>query len=101
MTDLLALSFDFIAGVLIGAIFYGGLWWTVRRICAKAAGLWLAGSFLVRTAIALAGFYAVARGAWHGTAACLVGFLVARIAVTYSARVRPAASPPAAARTVP
>ncbi|MEA3149390.1 MAG: hypothetical protein QOD56_329 [Gammaproteobacteria bacterium] len=97
MTHLLALSFDFIAGVVLGAIFYGGLWWTVRRICAKAAGLWLAGSFLVRTMVALAGFYAVARGTWYGAAACLVGFLVARIAVTCITRVRPAASPPLAA----
>jgi F1F0 ATPase subunit 2 len=101
MTHLLALTFDFIAGLLIGAIFYGGLWWTVRRICANAAGLWLAGSFLARTMIALAGFYAVARGTWRGAAACLAGFIVARIAVTWSTRVGPAVRPPAAARTVP
>ncbi len=101
MTHLLALSFDFIAGLLIGAIFYGGLWWTVRRICARAAGLWLAGSFLVRTMIALAGFYAAARGSWQGAAACLAGFIVARIAVTCSTRVRAAVGPPAVAGTVP
>ncbi|MDB6085057.1 MAG: hypothetical protein JWN43_2938 [Gammaproteobacteria bacterium] len=99
MTHLLALSFDFIAGLLIGAIFYGGLWWTVRRICAKAAGLWLAGSFLVRTMVALAAFYAVARGTWYDAAACLVGFVVARIAVTCITRVRPAVRPPLAARS--
>jgi F1F0 ATPase subunit 2 len=102
MTCLLTLSFDFIAGLLLGAIFYGGLWWTVRRIRSKAAGLWLAGSFLVRTMIALAGCYAVARGPWYGAAACLAGFLAARLAVTCSTRVRASAgSPPAAARTVP
>lgn len=101
MTHLLALSFDFVAGLLIGAMFYGGLWWTVRRICAGAAGLWLAGSFLLRTLVALAGFYAVARGTWRGAAACLAGFLVARVAVTCTLRVRPATGPPAAARTVP
>ncbi len=60
MTPLPMLSLDFIAGLLIGIIFYGGLWWTVRRLCAKVACLWLAGSFLVRTVIALAGFYAAA-----------------------------------------
>jgi F1F0 ATPase subunit 2 len=96
MTHLLALSFDFIAGLVLGAIFYGGLWGTIRRLPAKGAGLWLAGSFLVRTMLALAGFYTIARGMWYGAAACLAGFLVARIAVTCITRVRPAVSPPLA-----
>jgi len=89
MTGLLRLSLDFLAGLVLGAIFYGGLWWTVRRISAGAAGLWLVGSFLVRTLLALAGFYVVARGAWAGAAVWLAGFIVARIAVTRIVRLRP------------
>lgn len=86
MTDVLTFSLDLIAGGALGTIFYGGLWWTVRRLCAKTAGLWLVGSFLVRSVIALAGFSAVARGRWYGAIACFAGFLVARIAVTCISR---------------
>ncbi len=96
MTDLLTLSLDFIAGLVLGAIFYGGLWWTVRRLCVKAAGRWLVASFVVRASVALAGFYAVARGTGYGAAACLVGFFVARMVVTRLTRLRPEAKPAAA-----
>jgi F1F0 ATPase subunit 2 len=92
MTDRITLSLDFVAGLVLGAIFYGGLWWTVRRVAAKAAGLWLVGSFVVRAIVVLAGFYAVARGTWYGAVVCLVGFLVARIIVTCATRARPAVS---------
>jgi len=96
MTDLLITALDLAVGLLLGAIFYGGLWWTVRRISARAAGLWLVGSFLLRAIIVLAGFYAVVRSSWYSATPCLVGFLVARIAVTYFTRVRPAAGTPVA-----
>jgi F1F0 ATPase subunit 2 len=86
MTRLPVLLLDFAAGVLIGVIFYGGLWWTVRRIQAHATGLWLAGSFLVRSTIALAGFYVVARANGYAATACLSGFIVARFLVTHVTR---------------
>ena len=97
MTDMLTLAFDLTAGLMLGAIFYGGLWWTVRRVCAGAAGLWLVASFLVRSLVALAGFYAIARATWSGALACLAGFFVARIAVTRFTRLRSAADAPLAA----
>ena len=40
--------------------------------------LWFSGSFLVRTAIALVGFYFVAQGDWRRMAGCVAGFLLAR-----------------------
>jgi F1F0 ATPase subunit 2 len=92
-------ALDFLAGLFIGAIFYGGLWWTVGRIHGKTAGLWLVSSFLVRSAIALAGFYAVTRASGYAAAACLAGFLVARVAVTYATRVPGAARPPITGRS--
>ena len=96
MTDVLTLAFDLTAGLMLGAIFYGGLWWTVRRVCAGAAGLWLVASFLLRSAVALAGFYAIARATWSGAIACLVGFFAARMVVTRITRIRSAASAPLA-----
>jgi F1F0 ATPase subunit 2 len=51
-----------VAGVLLGAIFFGGLWWTVRKgVSSKRPALCFFGSLLLRTSIALAGFYFVGR----------------------------------------
>ena len=72
-----------LAGVLLGAMFFGGLWWTVRRApSSKRAALWFFGSLLLRTSIALAGFYFVAGGHWERLLVCLLGFVMARLIVT-------------------
>jgi F1F0 ATPase subunit 2 len=75
------------AGVLLGMIFYGGLWWTVRRsVSSKALNVWLIGSFPLRAIIAIGGFYLVSRGDWRSLLVCLVGFLIARGCVTHLLR---------------
>jgi F1F0 ATPase subunit 2 len=72
-----------LAGILLGTIFYGGLWWTVRStVSSRSSGAWLIGSFPLRAMIAVGGFYFVSRGDWRSLLACFLGFLVARIAVT-------------------
>lgn len=91
MTALSALALGFMAGSALGAVFYGGLWWTVRRLSGRAVGPWLVGSFLLRTLIVLLGFFAVARGPGYGVAACFAGFLAARVAVTRFTRCAHAA----------
>jgi F1F0 ATPase subunit 2 len=45
------------------------------------------GSFLLRVGVAVAGFYLVSRGDWRRLVACLVGFLIARVAITQFIRV--------------
>ena len=71
------------AGVLFGAIFFGGLWWTVRKgIYSKRPALWFFGSLLLRSAIVLAGFYLISNGHWERFLACLLGFVFARFIVT-------------------
>jgi F1F0 ATPase subunit 2 len=47
---------------------------------------------VVRTIIAVGGFYGVSRGDWRGLLACLPGFLIARIAVTRLVRRAPVAA---------
>jgi F1F0 ATPase subunit 2 len=42
---------------------------------------------MVRTAVAIAGFYFVSHGEWRKLIACLVGFLIARIIVTQLIRL--------------
>jgi F1F0 ATPase subunit 2 len=76
-----------VAGILLGAIFFGGLWWTVRKgISSKWSALWFFGSLLLRTSIALIGFYLVARGHRERLLACFLGFILARLIVTWVTR---------------
>ncbi len=82
MNELLTLTLAFVAGLLVGAIFFGGLWWTVRKgVSSQQPALWFFGSLLLRMSIALAGFYFVGRGHWERLVACLLGFVVARFIV--------------------
>jgi F1F0 ATPase subunit 2 len=82
MNNFLILALALFAGLLLGAIFFGGLWWTVRKgVAAKNAALWFLGSLLLRMAIVLAGFYFVGRGNWQRLMICLLGFVIARFIV--------------------
>jgi F1F0 ATPase subunit 2 len=82
MNETIILAAALAAGVLLGAIFFGALWWTVRKgVTAKIPALWFLGSSLLRMSIVLAGFYFVARGDWKKLLLCLVGFLIARFTV--------------------
>jgi F1F0 ATPase subunit 2 len=75
------------AGFLLGAIFFGGLWWTVGKgISSPRPALWFMGSLVVRTTIALAGFYAVSDGDWRRLPPCLLGFALARPVIGWLTR---------------
>jgi F1F0 ATPase subunit 2 len=72
-----------VAGLLLGGIFFGGLWWTVRKgMSAKWPALLFLGSLLLRTVVAVAGIYFVGDGHWQRLLACLLGFVIARSMVT-------------------
>lgn len=72
------------AGVVLGAIFFGGLWWTVRKaLSSKRPVFWFLGSLLLRTSIILAGFYVVSGGHWERLLVCLLGFVMARFIVMW------------------
>jgi F1F0 ATPase subunit 2 len=87
MNETLALALAWAAGGALGAIFFGGLWWTVRRgVSSKQPAVWFCGSLLLRMTVALAGFYFVGRGHWERLLLCLLGFVMARLAVTWLTR---------------
>jgi len=87
MNETLSLALALVAGVLLGAVFFGGLWLTIQRgIASRRPGLWFLGSLLLRTGITLTGFYLAGHGHWQGLAACCVGFLAARLVVTWLTR---------------
>jgi F1F0 ATPase subunit 2 len=84
LSPLLALALG--AGVLLGAVFFGGLWLTVRRgLASSRPGIWFMGSMLLRTGIVVTGFYFLLRlpaDGWKILLAGLLGFLLARLAAT-------------------
>ncbi len=83
MNETLRLMLALATGVLLGAIFFGGLWWTIQKgVSSKWSALWFFGSMLVRTSMVLAGFYFIARGHWQRLIVCLIGFVIARFIVT-------------------
>ena len=88
MDEILIYTWIFGAGVAIGVFFFGGLHWTVRRAMGlPIPALWFLGSSILRTSVALAGFWLVTDGNWRRMIACMVGFVAARLAVTWLTRV--------------
>jgi F1F0 ATPase subunit 2 len=87
MSEVLVLLLCGLGGIMLGAIFFGGLWWTVQKgLGSPRAALWFLGSLLVRTALVLVGFYLISRGDWRNVVACLVGFVIGRVGVTLLVR---------------
>lgn len=76
-------------GVLLGVLFFVGLWWTVRKLATtKHVALLFLGSLLVRTSIVILGFYFLMGNDWQRLLAGLVGFVIARIIVTRLIRMK-------------
>lgn len=96
MNDAGTLAVAAAAGAALGAVFFGGLWWTVHRgVGARRPAAWFLGSLLLRTVVVLAGFWFVAGGRGDRLLAGLAGFVVARIVASRLAR------PPAELRETP
>ena len=98
MNETVILVSELLMGILLGVLFFGGLWWTVRRgALSKQPAIWFFFSPLVRISIVLAGFYFVAGGNWLRLLLCLTGFVTARFIVM---RLTRSAQEPACRTTV-
>jgi len=87
MSEALTLILAWMAGLLLGGIFFGGLWWTVRRgVVSKRPAILFMSSFMLRMSIAVSGFLLVGRGDWKRLMLCLVGFVMARLIVIWLTR---------------
>jgi F1F0 ATPase subunit 2 len=87
MHETLSLVLAWMAGGVLGAMFFGGLWWTVRKgVSSRQPALWFFGSLLLRMSLALAGLYVVSGGQWDRLLVCLLGFVMARLVVTWLTR---------------
>ena len=88
MNDILDLIPALVTGMLLGMIFFGGLWWTVRKgLSSIQPATWFIGSLLLRTSMTLGGFYLVSNGQWERLLACLLGFTIVRPIVTRLTRL--------------
>ena len=94
MNETVTLVLALVTGVLLGGLFFGGLWWTVCKIVSsKQPALLFLGSLLLRTSIVLVGFYFITRGHWERLLVCLLGFVVARLIATWLTRAVKANKP--------
>ena len=91
MTDVALVMVGLLAGVLLGTVFFGGLWLTTRHInrSRRVASLVL-GSFVGRSAIALAGFFLVIKFAGlTGIVSALLGFMAMQLLFVRLSTKRP------------
>lgn len=88
MNEILSLVPALVTGMLLGAMFFGGLWWTVQKgVSSARPALWFFGSLLLRTSMTLVGFYVVSEGHWDRLLVCLLGFTIARLIATRLTRI--------------
>ncbi|MDA1230001.1 MAG: ATP synthase subunit I [Planctomycetota bacterium] len=77
-----------VIGMIFGAIFFGGLWLTVRQMTtSKSPGLLFFVSVVVRTLIVLGGFWYFAAGDAVSIGACLLGFFGLRLLATHGGAI--------------
>src|SRR5579872_986266 len=82
-----------VGGFVLGIIFYGGLWLTVRALPTSRHAVLLAlASFWGRTGLVIGALLLAMDTAWQRALICLVGFALARIVFSRLAPVAHASS---------
>lgn len=84
MNDLLSLTLMFAAGMVLGGLYFSGLWYTVQRIQQeKHPVFWIIASLVFRMTLLLIAFYFVlSYGNLVHLLAVLGGFVVLRMITT-------------------
>jgi F1F0 ATPase subunit 2 len=91
MINLFYVLMAFFVGMGAGLFYFGGLWWTVRRLpSARQPALLTLGSFLLRTGLSLIAFCFASGGHWEGILASLLGFIIVRVFLVRRIRSSPA-----------
>ncbi|WP_340121205.1 ATP synthase subunit I [Methylobacter svalbardensis] len=66
-------------GALLGLMYFGGLWLTLRRLTEiKRQTIWVLGSLVIRNVLAVIGFFPVVKQGWQYALICLAGFILVR-----------------------
>lgn len=82
MIEILNLLLVFISGLVLGALFFGGLWFTVKKaIPSKTPAFWFLASFISRISIVLISFYYLSRASLQWLLVGFLGSITARFIV--------------------
>lgn len=83
MNEIVSLLPSLIGGIVLGILFFGGLWLTIRKgIHSKRPTLLFFSSLIIRLTIVVFGFYYIGANSWVRILVCLAGFLIARVVIT-------------------
>jgi F1F0 ATPase subunit 2 len=83
-SEIILILTSFIGGMVLGLLFFYGLWYTVRKtMIIKNPAIWVLCSFFIRTGITLTGFYYISQGSLQRLLICLLGFISARYIVKH------------------
>lgn len=94
MTDVYLILLAAGVGFILGGLYFGGLWLTIRRLPdSRHPALLMLGSFMLRSVFVLAGFYPMIRQGWHNALFMLVGFILARLLLTRCLKPSVSSSP--------
>jgi F1F0 ATPase subunit 2 len=94
MNELLTGLLAALGGTALGLFYFAGLWFTLRRLPGHPhPALWVVGSFILRLAVSLSGFYVILGPDRSLTrlGIALLAFLAVRVVLTR--RLRPTAEP--------
>lgn len=76
---------EFLIGMGLGIVFFGGLYWTVQKLAdAKHPSLLMSASLLVRMAVLLGVLFYVSKGGYKGILLTMAGMLLVRVVMTFS-----------------
>ena len=89
------LALAFAAGIALAALYFAGLWWTVRRLPkTHSPHLWTLGSFVLRLTVIVVAVVLIARIHWQYAAAAMAGFILVRLVLVRRMRPAPLAAKP-------
>jgi F1F0 ATPase subunit 2 len=89
VTSITDLILAFMVGIGTGIFYFGGLFWTVRRIPrSKNPTVLMTASFVFRTAVAVACLFLIMGSTWQPIAVSLLGFIAIRMVIVE--RLKPA-----------
>ena len=79
IVKIIVLVLAFGAGLALGAFYFILLWRSVRKLPeAKSPARMMLGSFVLRMAVVLPGFYFIMNGHWERLVTAFIGFIIMR-----------------------
>jgi F1F0 ATPase subunit 2 len=83
MSAVITLAAGLVAGVVLGLVFFGGLWWTTQRLATSSRpAILVSVSLLVRVAVLAAGLFLLAQVGSGALLVAALGLLATRIGLT-------------------